>query len=226
MLIIFDCDGVLIDSEIVSARVDSEMLRECGYDIAPEALAHRFAGLTTEQIFRRAGEELGRVIPDALIRRAERETDRLLGEEVQPIAGVHKMLDRLDDPRCICSNSRPERLEVSLRKAGLWDRFRPYVFSARDLPDGQPKPAPDIFLHAAERLGLDPAEAIVLEDSSVGVTGAVAAGMRVVGFTGASHTWPGHSEALVEAGAVTVIRRLTDFPATVEALREWRPQTI
>jgi HAD superfamily hydrolase (TIGR01509 family) len=226
MLLIFDCDGVLIDSEILSARVDCEFLAELDYRCTPEELAHRFAGLTTERIFQLVGEELGRSVPDEIIRRAERETDRRLSVEVEPIAGVQEMLDRLDDPRCICSNSRPERLRVSLQKAGLWDRFRPYVFSAREVPGGRGKPAPDVFLHGAKALETDPSDAIVLEDSVAGVTGAVAAGMRTVGFTGASHSWPGHAEALMNAGAVTVIRRLADFPATVEALREWNPQAV
>ena len=226
MLTIFDCDGVLIDSEIVSARVDCEILREFGYEIAPEELAHRYAGLTTDRIFQLAGEEIGREIPPEVIRRAERETDRRLSEEVEPVAGVHRMLDMLDGPRCICSNSRPERLQVSLAKAGLWDRFRPYVFSAREVGEGRGKPAPDVFLHAAQLLETDPAEAVVVEDSVVGVTGAVAAGMRVIGFTGASHSWPGHGEALMDAGATTVVRRLLDVPATLEALREWRPETV
>ena len=125
-----------------------------------------------------------------------------------PIPGVQEMLDALDDPRCICSNSRPERLKVSLSKAGLWDRFRPYVFSAQAVREGRGKPAPDVFLHAAETFETAPADAIVVEDFVAGVTGGVAAGMRVIGFTGASHTWPGHGEALMEAGALTVIRRL------------------
>ena len=226
MLIIFDCDGVLIDSEIVSARVDSEILAEIGYEITPEELAHRFAGVTTERIFELVGEELGRVIPNKVIERAQRETDKKLQEEVLPIAGVQEMLDALDDPRCICSNSRPERLEVSLKKAGLWDRFRPYVFSAQAVGEGRGKPAPDVFLHAAGIFETQPADAIVVEDSVAGVTGAVAAGMRVIGFTGASHTWPGHGEVLMEAGALTVIRRLSEVPATVEALRAWRPEAI
>jgi HAD superfamily hydrolase (TIGR01509 family) len=223
MLIIFDCDGVLIDSEIISARVDCELLREFGYEATPEELAHRFAGLTTERIFELAGEEVGRMIPAEVIRRAEEESDRRLGAEVVAIPGAHEVLDLLDDPRCICSNSRPERLRVSLTKAGLWDRFRPYVFSARDV-GGRGKPAPDIFLHAAKVLETDPAEAVVIEDSVAGVTGAVAAGMRVVGFIGASHAWPGMGEALMDAGALTVIRRLRDFPATIEALRGWNPE--
>ena len=226
MLIVFDCDGVLIDSEIISARVDCEILGELGYECTPEELAHRFAGLTTERIFELAGEEMGRPVSKEIIRRAERDTDRRLSAEVQPIAGVQEMLDLLDDPRCICSNSRPERLRVSLEKAGLWDRFRPYVFSARDVPGGRGKPAPDVFLHAARLLETDPADALVIEDSVAGVTGAVAAGMRVIGFTGASHTWPGHGEVLMEAGALTVIRRLSEVPATVEALRAWRPEAI
>jgi HAD superfamily hydrolase (TIGR01509 family) len=224
MLIVFDCDGVLIDSEIISAQVDSELLKELGYEISAQDLAHRFAGFTTERIFRLVGEEMGRQAPEELIRRAEIETDLRLQDRVEPIPGVQEMLDRLDDPRCICSNSRPERLKISLEKAGLWDRFRPYVFSARDVGEG--KPAPDVFLHAAKVFEVTPDEAIVIEDSVAGVTGAVRAGMRVIGFTGASHSWPGHGDALSEAGAVTVVRRLSDVPATVEALREWRPEAV
>lgn len=226
MLIIFDCDGVLIDSEILAARVDCEFLNELGSEITPPELAHRFAGFTTERIFELIGEELGRAVPDGLIERAERETDRRLGLEVEPIAGVHAMLDALDGPRCICSNSRGERLRISLSKVGLWDRFRPYIFSARDVGEGRGKPAPDVFLHAAEVFEVDPADVVVVEDSVAGVTGAVAAGMRVIGFTGASHSWPGHSEALTDAGALTVVRRLVDIPATATALGQWRPEAI
>jgi HAD superfamily hydrolase (TIGR01509 family) len=222
MLIVFDCDGVLIDSEILASQVDCEILREIGYETTPEELSRRFAGFTTERIFTLIGEEVGHPVPDGLIERAKRETDRRLSEAVQPIAGAHEMLDLLDDPRCICSNSRPERLQVSLAKAGLWDRFRPYVFSAQATGSGRGKPAPDVFLHAAGVFKVEPAKAVVIEDSVAGVTGGREAGMRVIGFTGGSHTWPGHGEALMEAGAITVIRRLADVPATIEALKEWR----
>lgn len=222
MLIIFDCDGVLIDSEILSAEVDAAILREFGYEIGAAELAHRFAGITTEGIFELIGEEIGRAIPEEAVERAKRETDLKLRKEVTPIPGVHEMLDALDDPRCICSNSRSERLHVSLGRVGLWDRFRPYVFSAQEVGTRREKPAPDIFLHAAGIFETDPADAIVVEDSTTGVTGAVAAGMRVVGFIGASHSWPGHGEALMDAGATTIIRRLGELPATLAALREWR----
>ena len=192
----------------------------------PEELAHRFAGFTTERIFQLVGEELGRAVPEEMIRRAEIETDRRLAEQVDPIPGVHEMLDVLDGPRCICSNSRLERLQVSLAKVGLWDRFRPYIYSAREVGTGRGKPAPDVFLHAAKIFEVDPGEAIVVEDSVTGITGAVEAGMRVIGFTGASHSWPGHGEALMDAGAATVVRRLAEVPRTVEALRAWRPETV
>lgn len=224
MLVIFDCDGVLIDSEILSARVDCRILQEFGYEISVEELAHRFAGITTEGIFEIVGAEIGRHFPAEVILRAQHETDELLRREVQPVEGINQMLDVLDGPRCICSNSRSERLEVSLKAAGLWDRFRPYVFSAQEVGTKRGKPAPDVFLYAANEFDVRPAEAIVIEDSVTGVTGAVAAGMRVIGFTGASHTWPGHGESLSDAGAVTVVRRLAEIPATIAALREWRPE--
>ena len=109
-----------------------------------------------------------------------------------------------------------------LARVELWDRFRPYIFSARDVGEGRGKPAPDVFLHAAREFGSTPDEVIVVEDSVAGVTGAAAAGMRVIGFTGAAHSWPGHGEALMDAGAFTVVRRLSEVPGTIEALRTWR----
>jgi beta-phosphoglucomutase-like phosphatase (HAD superfamily) len=91
---------------------------------------------------------------------------------------------------------------------------------------GRGKPAPDVFLHAAEIFETSADDCIVVEDSVAGVTGAVAAGMRVIGFTGASHSWPGHAEALMDAGAATVVRRLADAASTIDALRGWRPEAL
>lgn len=221
MLVIFDCDGVLVDSEIIASRVDADILTEAGYAISAEEFAHRFAGLTGEQAFAIAGEALGHPIPREFHDRAHDEIDRRLAAEVEALPGAHEALDALDGPRCICSNSSTDRLRISLTRTGLWDRFRPYIFSAREVGEGREKPAPDVYLHAARTLGARPEETLVIEDSVAGVTGAVRAGMRVIGFTGASHTWPGHGEALMEAGAETIIRRLRDAPATVEAMRSW-----
>ncbi|MBP0614493.1 HAD family hydrolase [Jiella mangrovi] len=219
-LLIFDCDGVLIDSEVIAAKVQCELMREEGIDLDAADLAQRFAGLTWPAIVERLKEETGHRFSQAFMQRVDDEIDRRLGTEAEEIAGAHEMLDRLEMTRCICSNSSAARLELELDHVGLWDRFRPYVFSAIDI--GKAKPEPDIFLHALKVFDVRAENAIVLEDSVHGVAGARAAGCRVVGFTGASHSYPGHADALTEAGAETVISRLADYPAVVEVLGDWQ----
>jgi beta-phosphoglucomutase-like phosphatase (HAD superfamily) len=124
-------------------------------------------------------------------------------------------------PYCICSNSRLERIELMLGRTGLLPLFDGRIYSAQEIPSKRSKPAPDVFLHGAAAMSVEPAKCFVIEDSVHGVHGARAAGMRVIGFTGASHTWPGHADALTEAGAETVINRWSDFAAVVAALSEW-----
>lgn len=220
-LIIFDCDGVLIDSEIIAARVEADMLKEHGYDIEPHAHAIRFTGLNFSQSLKIIEEESGRSFPDNICDKVEAEIDSRLWRDVVALPGADEILDALDQPRCICSNSSSERLKMSLTKVGLWDRFRPYVFSAQSLPDIEVKPAPDIFLHAAREFEIEPKQCVVIEDSAHGVSGAAAAGMRVIGYVGASHSYPGHSDQLVDAGAETIINRLTDIKQVVDAFAEW-----
>ncbi|GGD08325.1 HAD family hydrolase [Aureimonas glaciei] len=220
-LAIFDCDGVLVDSEIIAARVESVIFKEFGIEMEAEEIASRFAGLTLPRILDILAEENGIVFPSDFEERVEKETDIRLGSEVEAIAGVHAMLDRIDLPRCICSNSTTVRLEMELGHVALWDRFRPYVFAAREVGSMKGKPAPDVFLYACEQFGVAPSSAIVIEDSVHGVAAAVAAGCRVVGFTGGSHSYPGHADALSEAGAETVISRLADYPAVIEAFDAW-----
>ena len=221
MLVIFDCDGVLVDSEILASRVDSERLKTVGYDISVDEMSHRFPGLTWDRISKLIEADLGHSLPENFHDETDAELDRRLATELDIIPGVHEMLDRLDYQRCICSNSSPERLKLSLTRTRLYDRFRPYIFSAVAIGNKRPKPAPDVFLHGAAEFGVDPGETIVIEDSTHGVHGARAAGMRVIGFTGGSHSWPGHADALTAAGAETVIRRMSDLPATIEALASW-----
>jgi HAD superfamily hydrolase (TIGR01509 family) len=225
MLLIFDCDGVLIDSEIVASGVNAELLTEIGYEISVDEVIQRFTGLTGEQIFAQVAEEMGVALPADFAERNNVEIDRRL-EAVKPIEGVQEMLDRLDYPRCVCSNSSSKRLKLSMTAAGVYDRFRPYIFSAPEVGTKRSKPAPDVYLHAAKEFQSAPGETIVIEDSMHGVAGAVAAGMRVIGFTGGGHSWPGHADALTEAGAETVVRRLADVPATIEAMAAWSPADI
>jgi len=219
-LIIFDCDGVLVDSEIVAAQIESEKLAELGLEFSPEEISERFAGLTLTRIAEILTEETGVHFPERFVADVERESDVRLAK-VATIPGVHDMLDKLDLPRCICSNSMMNRLQLMLKPAGLWDRFRPYVFPSREVGTKRGKPAPDVYLYACKEFDVAPHEAIVLEDSVHGVAAAVAAGCRAVGFTGGKHTHRGHADSLTEAGAETVISRLSDFPATVEAFAEW-----
>ena len=220
-LVIFDCDGVLADSEIVAARVEADLLTKAGYEITPEALAQTYAGLTFKDILLRIEQEAQTLFQASLLDEAERLVDRRLAREVRATEGAREAVARVKGKRCICSNSSPARLEATLDRIGLSPFFAGAVFSAAALPSGRPKPAPDIFLHAAREMAASPARTFVIEDSVHGVTGARAAGMRVIGFTGASHSHPGLADLLTEAGAETVIRRWADFPAVVAALSEW-----
>ncbi len=220
-LVIFDCDGVLVDSEIVAARVEAEMLTAAGFEISTEELIAAYAGLTFKDILMRV-EEISKIpFQVSLIDRTEEAVGRRLRTEVRAIEGVHEAVAAVPVPFCICSNSRTERIEFMLEKVRLLPLFAGRIFSALETPTGKPKPAPDVFLYAAETLGADPARCFVIEDSVHGVTGAVAAGMRAIGFTGASHSYPGHADALTEAGAETVIRRWAELKGVLAALSEW-----
>lgn len=220
-LIIFDCDGVLVDSEIIAAQVESKLLTDAGYPIDAAVLAERFAGMSWKDILLTVEKETDVPLQANLLGSAEKLLDEKLARSVKGIAGVGHAVARIDLPRCICSNSSSRRLKAMLTRAGTHDLFAPHIFSAKDTADMRTKPAPDIFHHAAKVMKADPAKTIVIEDSVHGVEGAMAAGMRVVGFTGASHSYPSHADRLTEAGAETVINRLVDLPPVVEALASW-----
>lgn len=220
-LIIFDCDGVLVDSEIIAAQVESKLLSDAGYPITAEELAERFAGLTWKDILFEVEREASIPFSATLLDASETLLDKKLGREVRAIDGAAQAIARIPGPRCICSNSSAHRLKAMLARTGLDRLFGERVYSAKDLGEGRTKPAPDVFLHAAEQFDVKPANVLVIEDSEHGIHAAVAAGMRVVGFTGGSHSYPGHADKLTEAGAETVINRMAELPATVEALAGW-----
>lgn len=220
-LVIFDCDGVLVDSEIIAARVDAGILTAAGFPIEPEEFAELYAGLTFKDILLRVEAESKIPFQARLIDESERLLDQRLKAEVRALDGAHEAVASVKGKRCICSNSTLPRLDFMLDKVRLKPFFAGHIYSARDNPGIRHKPAPDIYLQAAEKEGARPASTFVIEDSMHGVTGAVAAGMRVIGFTGASHSYPGHADQLTEAGAETVIRRWADFPGVLAALSEW-----
>ena len=219
-LVIFDCDGVLIDSEIIAARVESELLTQAGYEISPEEITALYSGLNFSQILLRI-EEVSQVpLKASLIDQAEALTDKRL-KDVRIIEGAAQAVGRVSVPRCICSNSSAERLKMTLASTGLDRFFVDRVYSSLSVPDGKPKPAPDVFLYAAGQMKADPANTFVIEDSVHGIHGAKTAGMRVIGFTGGAHTYPGHADILTEAGAETVINRWRDLAPVLDALAEW-----
>ncbi len=220
-LIIFDCDGTVMDSELIAAECEVEALAVYGLEMTAKEFCNRFAGTSSEFVKQTMEEELGRSLPDDHIKNVKTKMKEKLWREVKAVQGAQEMLDMLDQPRCICSNADMEKLKIELTRGELWDRFRPYVYSAHDLENNKRKPEPDIFLHAAKEFDVDPAACAVVEDSIAGITAAKAAGMRAIGFTGGSHTYPGHADTLTDAGAETVIRRLVDLPPVIEALALW-----
>ncbi|MBX3575978.1 MAG: HAD family hydrolase [Rhizobiaceae bacterium] len=220
-LVIFDCDGVLVDSEIIAARLEADLLTEAGIPITAAEIAEDYAGLTFKDIMLRLEEKAGVPLQASLLDRERAALDKRLAAEVRAIDGVREALISVTGPKCICSNSTPDRLEMMLTKTGLKPFFNGKVFSAKATESGRPKPEPDVFLHAARAMETDPEKAFVIEDSVHGVTAARRAGMRVIGFTGASHTYPGHADRLTEAGAETVIRRWAELKPVLAALVEW-----
>ncbi|MCA0277705.1 MAG: HAD family hydrolase [Proteobacteria bacterium] len=220
-LVIFDCDGVLVDSEIIAARIEAELLTQAGFEISAEEIAESYAGLTFKDIMLKIEEKAAIPFQASLISQAEEMVDRRLKTEVRAIEGVHEAVAAVTAPRCICSNSTNERIEMMLDRTRILPLFKGRIFSALETPSRKAKPAPDVFLHAAKTLGANPANTFVIEDSVHGISGAVAAGMRVIGFTGGAHSYPGHADALTEAGAETVIRRWADLGGVLTALSMW-----
>jgi len=201
-LVIFDCDGVLIDSELLSIRADRECLAECGIELSVDEIRDRYTGISFAGMVADLQAHYGPLPADF----ADRHRTRLwplFETELQAIPGVGAVLDSLTCKICVASSGRPERLKHALSLVGLYDRFHPHIFSATEVLLG--KPAPDLFLYAAERMGVMPERCVVIEDSLPGVTAAVAAGMRVIGFVGASHCRPGDAARLSAQGAIAVI---------------------
>ena len=208
-LVIFDCDGVLVDTELLSAELHAAAFARLGYSITREELLRRFVGVADRDMYAILEREWGCALPRSYDD-AHRQAATEAFTRLRPIAGVEEVLAVIAEPVCVASSSTTESLRFKLECAGLWPRFAPHVFSAALVARG--KPAPDLFLHAAERLGAAPQDCIVVEDSIAGVTAGVAAGMRVLGFCGAGHCAEGHGERLREAGAATVFAQMEELP--------------
>ena len=205
-LVIFDCDGVLIDSELLSIRADRECLAECGIELSAEEILDRYTGISFAGMVADIEARHG-PLPADFADRHRRHLWPLFERELRAIPGVAAVLDSLICPTCVASSGRPERLKHALSLVGLYDRFHPHIFSAVEVARG--KPAPDLFLYAAARMGAAPERCVVIEDSVPGVMAAVAAGMSVIGFVGASHCRPDEAARLAAHGAARVIDDMT-----------------
>ncbi len=187
-LVIFDCDGVLIDSEPLAVRALRETLAETGVDISEAVAAEEFLGLSWPSTRAALERDHGVWLTDAAVEKSRQRLFELFRRELLPIAGAAQAIDALEAAEirvCVASSSSPERLETSLGATGLFDRLHPHIYSATMVARG--KPAPDLFLHAAEKMEVGPEECLVIEDSPAGVRAARAAAMTVFGFTGGGH---------------------------------------
>lgn len=216
-LIIFDCDGVLVDSEIVSFEAEAEMFAEIGITLTADDLLGRFLGMSSASMFAIIEREHDIKLPPDF---AERAANRILDAfdaRLRPIPGIAELLAGLATRKCVASSSEPSRIRHSLTLAGILHYFDPHIFSATQVRRG--KPAPDLFLFASACMGLSPARCLVIEDSVAGVTAARAAGMSVLGFTGGSHCRDGHAEKLRQAGASDVFGSCPELASYLAAQR-------
>lgn len=213
---IWDCDGCLIDSELLANEVMAKFISDLGFRISAQQCIEMFMGKGVNATLKNIGKQLGRdVIDDFPYEQYRQERDRIFSEKLKPVSGVHQALDALDLPMCIASGSDMQRLTHSLRLTKLYDRCEGRIYSADLVAHG--KPAPDIFLYAAAQMGFAPEECLVIEDSANGIKAALAAGMRVFGFCGGGHMTPGIIGALRELGLQTLFRDMRELPGLVRA---------
>ena len=184
-LVIFDCDGVLVDSEALSVSALLGMIRLAGGNIGEDVAYEHFLGKSMKSVREILGRDFGLEITDSQLTDMRVELMRRFREELKPIPGVKEILPRLGLPFCVASSGTLDRIRYALDVTGLLGLMEPHLFSAAMVTMG--KPAPDLFLHAAASMRAHPRKCLVVEDSPAGIIAARAAGMRVLAFTGGSH---------------------------------------
>ncbi|WGR94571.1 HAD family hydrolase [Bradyrhizobium sp. ISRA443] len=212
-LVIFDCDGVLVDSEVISCRAHAETLTRHGYPITPDGVLKRFLGVSDREARQIVETEIGRRLPDSFEAEVKQATLGFYADDLNAIAHVGDAISALNLPKCVASSGTPEKIRHGLSCAGLYDQLAPHIFSATQVKRG--KPAPDIFLFAAEQMGARPERCVVIEDSVHGVTGARAAGMTVLGFHGGSHCTAEHEDMLRKAGTAATFADMRQLPGLI-----------
>ena len=193
--ILFDCDGTLVDSENITNRVVANMAGELGISMTLREAQIKFGGKTLDAVIYGMKEMSGKDIPADWLPRLVKEVSKAYETDLQPIEGIKKLLDSIDIPICVASNGEPRHVKGSLMLTGLNGYFNENVFTASEV--NRPKPAPDLFLHAAQKMGFKPKDCVVIEDSIPGVTAAVNANIKVYGLVKLCS-----AEELESAGAI------------------------
>jgi len=208
-LVIFDCDGVLVDTERLAIRIDRQVLAAMGWSLTEQEVVERFVGRTPEHMTRELSAYLGRELPadwDEEFTPLYRTTWEA---ELEPVPGVVAALDAITLPTCVASSGSHRQMRFTLGLTGLWDRFAGRIFSAEEVAEG--KPAPDLFLHAAARMGVEPARCAVVEDSVPGVEAALAAGMDVYAYGGGVT-----AEAKLRRPGATTFAAMAELPELLQ----------
>lgn len=221
-LVIFDFDGVLIDSEYLSAKIAAKLINEAGCKITIEELCEHYSGYVFKDILKDLEQKTECYFSASIIEKMQQKFIKAIPHELKLIDGIIENLNKIDVNFCICSNASNADIELILKNLNIWHLFEGKIFSAPDTGTKQLKPSPDIFLYAAEQYNVAPTACLVIEDSVPGILAAKKANMRVVGFTGGSHTYQKHSNVLSEAGAETVYCDHADLPNLIQAMREWK----
>jgi HAD superfamily hydrolase (TIGR01509 family) len=208
--LIFDLDGVLVDSELLIGREVSAALSAFGIDLKPTDYHARFHYIRLERMADAISAEHSVALPEDFVPQLRERLNTVFAADLTAVPGVETMLRTVTQPVAVASGSVPEGIDMKLRRTGLYEFFAPHIYSVFDVGAAR-KPAPDVFLYTAAQLGLAPTDCVVIEDAAAGVTAGVAAGMRVLGFAGGGHSYPGLSEKLRDAGAAVVFDDMGDL---------------
>jgi HAD superfamily hydrolase (TIGR01509 family) len=216
-LVIFDCDGVLVDSEQISIRVLLEVLAGAGVVIGEDEAYRNFLGRSTASVVAMLESEYGLALTDRHLAQARARLHESFRRELKPTAGIAAALEAITLPFCVASSSQPDRIRLSLSVTGLLERLEPHIYSASMVENG--KPAPDLFLYAARSMGAHPADCLVIEDSMAGIEAAKRAGMRVFAYTGGSHApLCNLREAVAALGPDHIFDNMRELPALIASL--------
>ena len=218
-MVIFDCNGVLVDSETLATSIVSQEFIRAGFALTPDIVARYFTGRRPADMFADVEQASGRKLPPDFAATVTSATLRRFRVELRASKHASYALSWLRGPKCVASSSSLDRIRVSLETTDLIRFFEPNLFSAGDVRNG--KTAPDLFLHASAKMGVQPGDCIVVEDSPVGVAAGVAAGMTVIGFVGGTHAGSQLASHLRTAGARVVISDMRALKSTIVDLRGW-----